>query len=125
MIHHLALHLVLRTTLPSPMQTRTLRLVLFWCLPTFVVAVTTIAEVATHFYTSPSFHRRLLFDEIWVTVVAFLPIPTIVAAVKAISLRFRVVDERCVWQPIVGWGAVLAAAALNVLSYRVIADILR
>lgn len=59
------------------------------------------------------------------TIVAFLPIPTIVAAVKAIPLRFRLADERSVWQPIIGWGAVLAAAALNVLFYRVIADTLR
>jgi len=59
------------------------------------------------------------------TVVAFLPIPTIVAAVKAISLRFRIADERIVWRPIVAWGAVLAAAGLNVLFYRIIADTLR
>jgi len=107
------------------MQTRTIRLVLFWCLPTLLVTAITIALMATHFYTSLPFHRQRLFDEIWMTVVAFLPIPTSVAAVKAISLRFRVADERTSWQPIVGWGAVLAAAVLNVLFYRVIADILR
>ena len=107
------------------MQTRTLRSVLFWCLPTFALAITTVAEVATPFYTSLPFHRRLIFDEIWMTVVAFLPIPTIVAAVKAISLRFRIADERIVWRPIVAWGAVLAAAGLNVLFYRIIADTLR
>ena len=36
----------------------------------------------TRFDTSLPFHRRLLFDEMWMTVVAFLPVPTIVAAVK-------------------------------------------
>jgi len=102
-----------------------MRLVAFWCFPTLLVAAITIALMATHFYTSLPFHRRLLFDEIWMTVVAFLPIPTIVAAVKAISLRFRLADERSIWQPIVGWGAVLAAVALNVFFYRVVADTLR
>jgi hypothetical protein len=78
----------------------------------------------TRFDTSLPFHRRLLFDEMWMTVVAFLPVPTIVAAVKAISLGFCIADERSVWQPIVGWGAVPAASALNAFFYRVIADTL-
>jgi hypothetical protein len=90
-----------------------------------LVTAITIALMATPFYISLPFHRRLLFDDIWMTVVALLPIPTIVAAVKAVPLRFRVANERTVWQPIVGWGAVLVAAALNVLFYRVIADTLR
>jgi hypothetical protein len=92
----------LRNTLPSSMQARTIRLVLFCCLPTLLVAAITIALMATHFYTSLPFHRGLLFDQIWMAVVAFLSIPTIVAAVKAIPLHFRVADDRSVWQPIVG-----------------------
>ena len=90
----------LRNTLPSSMQARTIRLVLFWCLPTLLAAAITLALMARHFYTSLPHHRRLLFDQIWITLVAFLSIPTIVAAVKAISLRFRVADERSVWQPL-------------------------
>ena len=84
------------------MQARTIRLVLLWCLPTLLLAAIIIALMATLFYTSLPFHRRLPFDQIWMTVVAFLPIPTIVAAVKAISLRFRVADKRSVWQHVVG-----------------------
>jgi hypothetical protein len=112
-------------TLSASMQTRTIRLVLFWCLPTFGVFVATVVLVATHFYTSAPFRHRLLFDDIWMGVVVFLPISTVVAGVKAVALRFHSADARYVWQPIVGWGAVLAAAALNVLFYRVVADTLR
>jgi len=107
------------------MQTRMVRVVLFWCLPTFVVLMATIVMVGTQFYTSLPFHRRLLFDEIWMGVAVLLPIPTVLAAVKATALRFRTADERYVWQPIVGWGGVLTAAVLNVLFYRVVADTLR
>ena len=118
-------HLRAGITLLTTVQTRTLRFVLFWCLPTFVLLVTTIAEVTIPFYAHLPFHRQRILDEIWMTVAAFLPITTIVAAVKAISLRFRVADEQSIWQPFVGWGAVLAAAVLNVLFYLVIADTLR
>ena len=87
---------------------------LFWCLPTFALAITTVAEVATPFYTSLPFHRRLIFDEkSWMTVVAFLPIPTIVAAVKAISLRLLLQTNGSSGDPLFAWGAVLAAAGLN------------
>ena len=82
------------------MLARTIRLVLFWCLPITFGSRLTLALMARHFYTSLPRHRRLLFDQIWMTLVAFLSIPTIVAAVKAISLRFRVADERSVWQPL-------------------------
>jgi hypothetical protein len=56
--------------------------------------------MATHFYTPLPSHRRLLFDQIWMTVVAFLPIPPIVAAVKAISLRFRVAESEVSGNPL-------------------------
>ena len=107
------------------MQTRTARLVIFWCLPTFVILAATFALTATPFYTSLPFRRQLLLSEIWMWVVVFLPISTGVATVKAIALRFRAADKRYIWQPIVGWGTVLAAAVLNVLFYRVVADTLR
>jgi hypothetical protein len=107
------------------MQTRTIRLVLLWCCPTFVFTAMTIAAMATHFYTSLPFRRRLLFDETWMSVAALLPIATIAAVVNATALRFRGANNRHVWQPIVGWGAAVAAAVLNVLFYRVIADTLR
>lgn len=81
--------------------------------------------MATHFYTSLPFHRRLLFDEIWMSVAALLPIATIVAIVKATALRFSAENQRHLWQPVVGWGAAVAAAFLNALFYRVIADTLR
>jgi len=101
------------------------RLVIFWCLPTFVVLAATVILVVTHFYTSLPFRRRLLFDETWMGVVVFLPICTVVAVIKAIGLRFCVHDKRYIWQPLVGWGTVLAAAVVNVLFYRVVADTLR
>jgi len=100
------------------------RVVLFWCLPTFVVLLATIVILGTPFCTSLPFHRRLLFDEFWMGAVVLLPIPTVVAA-KAAAPRFRTADERHVWQPIVGWGGVLMAAVLNLLFYRVVADTLR
>ena len=107
------------------MQTRTVRVVLFWCLPTFVVLLTTIVLVGTQFCTSLPFHHQMLFGEIWMGVVVFLPVPIAVAAVKSVSLRFRTATERCIWQPVIGWGGVLTAAVLNVLFYRVVADTLR
>jgi hypothetical protein len=53
----------------------------------------TIVILGTPFCTSLPFHRRLLFDEIWMGAVVLLPIPTVVAAVKAAALRFRTADE--------------------------------
>lgn len=58
------------------------------------------------------------FDEIWMTIAALLPIFTIVACVKAAPLRLT-------WRPVLGWGLVVVAFALNALFYRVIADTLR
>ena len=59
-----------------------------------------------HVSSVPSFHRRLLFDQIWMTV-PFLQIPAIVAAFKAISPLFVLQTKRSLRQPIVGWEGVL------------------
>jgi len=90
-----------------------------------VFTAITIVPMTTHFYASLPFHRQLLFDEIWMIIAALLPIATIVAVVKATALRFSAENRRHLWHPVVGWGAALAAAFLNALFYRVIADTLR
>ena len=53
---------------------------------TLLVAAITIPLMATHFYTS-SVPSSAVFDQVWMTV-PFIPIPTIVAVVKAIFPLF-------------------------------------
>jgi hypothetical protein len=108
------------------MRAGTVLSVLCWCLPTYLVVGITAALMSKHFYTSLPFHSQRLFDETWMGVAILLPIFTIVAAVKAVALRFASADNQVsVWRPVLGWGLVIVAFVLNALCYRVIADTLR
>ena len=51
---------------------------------------------------------------------------TLMAAVKAVALRFRATDHRPhVWRPVVGWCLVTVAFAMNAFCYIAIARALR
>jgi Mn2+/Fe2+ NRAMP family transporter len=51
-----------------------------------------------------------------------LPIATLVAAIKAASVRFHVADhELQVWRPVLSWCMVAVALTMNVFCYTVVA----
>lgn len=104
----------------------TVRSVLYWCLPAYLVVGITAALMSKRFYASLGFNSQRLFDEIWMGVAALLPVFTIAACVRAVALRFASADHKTFdWRPVVAWGIIVVTLILNALCYRVIADTLR
>lgn len=101
-----------------------LRAVFLWCLPTYVVSVIALALACAHH--SIPFHLELALSEAFMGVMFLLPIATIVAAFKTISVPLRTADNRLhVGTPVAAWCLVAVALALNVFFYMAIERALR
>lgn len=65
-------------------------------------------------------------SDAWMIVALVLPVTTLVAAVKAASVKVHTAGDRLqIWRPALGWCMVAAALAMNVFCYAVIARALR
>ena len=110
-----------------PLVTRasaTLNSVLLWCLPTYAAVVIALALASVH--PSIPFRLQLALSNAWMVVALFLPIGTLVAAVKAVAVPFRATDnQRHIGRYVLGWCLVVVALAMNVFCYMVIARALR
>jgi hypothetical protein len=98
-----------------------LRTVFFWCLPTYAAVVSAILLALVQ--TKLPFRVQLFTFEAWAFVALFLPLSTIVAGVKAARLFHP--TNRVVLHVVVACCFVVVALVMNVLCYRVIADVLR
>jgi hypothetical protein len=59
-------------------------------------------------------------------VALIIPIPTLVAAIKAASVRLQAADNQLqLWRPVTAWCMVAVALITNVFCYAVIARALR
>ena len=109
---------------PVKQQSGSLRPVISWCLPTY--AVVGIALVLALMSRSLPLRVQIGLSDAWMIVALVLPVTTLVAAVKAASVKLpTTAARRQIWRPVLGWCMVAAALLMNVFCYAVIARVLR
>jgi hypothetical protein len=96
-----------------------LKSIVLWVLPNYAALVVLITLSFQASFVPLRVQHTL--EGWWMLFALFLPITTIVAAVKAVQLSLRAGGEQLnFWRPVAGWGLVAFALAFNVFSYVVI-----
>jgi hypothetical protein len=100
-----------------------LKSVVLWVLPNYGAI---LVLVTLYIFQTLPLRAQHTLEGWWMLVAIFLPISTLVAAVKAVQLSVRAGGVKFhLWQPVAAWCLVAPALAFNVFSYMVISHALR
>jgi|KBSSwiStaDraftv2_1062776.scaffolds.fasta_scaffold00251_48 hypothetical protein len=100
-----------------------LKSVVLWMLPTYGAIFVLVTLYISH--TLPLRGQHTL-EGWWMLVALFLPVSTLVAAVKTVQLSVCAGGVKVdFWQVVAAWCLVAPALAFNVFSYMVISHALR
>ena len=95
-----------------------------WCLPTYA-AMAMVLLMAFAADRLP-FRTQIGLSDVWMVIALILPVPTLIAAVKAAAVPLHAEDGLLhFWRPLLGWCMVAAALSVNVFCFIVIGRALR